>query len=296
MLIDWVTAGVAGTLAERGIELIVMKGPVVRALLYEHGEVREYLDSDVLLAEAHLPHAREVLRQLGFSLRASPPRARRREERWERDRDGVRVELHWTVWGAEAPPEEVLAALRASACPLEVGGREVKALGPGASALYLALHAAQHGRSAAATYKELELALVRLESEHWTEAAALARRIGATAAFGAGLRMTSAGATLALELGLPESSSPAALLAAEGASGTARYLEELSSLRGPRARLGYLWKVLFPPRAVMAEDRFGGRGRAGLVAAYAWRLLRGVGGLVPGLVALRRASRNTGGE
>ena len=97
MRIDHVTSVVVSRLEEIGIESLVMKGPVSRALLYE-GEIRDYIDSDVLVAEPNLPRARTAIREMGFTLEASPPLARHHAERWVRDKDGVKVELHWTIW------------------------------------------------------------------------------------------------------------------------------------------------------------------------------------------------------
>ena len=159
------------------------------------------------------------------------------------------------------------------------------ALGPGASALYLALHAVQHGRNEALTLDELELALSRLTMDRWREAAAVARRIGAMAVFATGLRMTPAGQAVADELRLPESPTRRVLLSAEDANRPARYLDDLSHLKGVRARLAFLRTVLFPPRSVMAEQRFGDRGRFGLAVAYGWRLIRGLGRLPAALTA-----------
>ena len=116
------TSRVVSRFAEIGIDAIVMKGPVFRALLYEEGQVRNYGDSDLLVPEADLSAARAAIREMGFTFQPSPPMARKHADRWEKDEDGVRVEVHWTIWGAEAPPGQVFAGLREGVQELELAG------------------------------------------------------------------------------------------------------------------------------------------------------------------------------
>ena len=63
--IDALTAEVAGAFGREGIEMLVLKGPVLAKWLYP-GEVRPYNDSDLMVAPEDRARAVGVLERLGF--------------------------------------------------------------------------------------------------------------------------------------------------------------------------------------------------------------------------------------
>ena len=63
--VDALTAEVAGAFGREGIETLVLKGPVLSRWLYP-GEVRRYVDSDLMVAPGNRARAVGVLERLGF--------------------------------------------------------------------------------------------------------------------------------------------------------------------------------------------------------------------------------------
>jgi len=296
--VDQVTGEVVSALRAAGVPSIVLKGPAIHEALYADGGLRPYSDSDVLVPAKHIDRAREVAEKLGFEKWLAgddvPSGLYVHATDYERPGDGARLDLHWTVPEAEAPPERVWQAFAADARPLTVGGVETLVPGQAALALHTALHAARHavlhGRSLTKPARDLQRALDHVSREDWQRALDLAEGLDALESLSAGLRVLPDGARLAAELGLPEPRSVRHLIGQGDAPRTALGLDALATQQGLRPRLRMLGRALVPPRAYMPVwFPRAGRGAAWMAAGYLWRPLWLAGRAVPSVLAWRRA-------
>jgi Uncharacterised nucleotidyltransferase len=209
--LDTTAAEVVTAFEEAGVDVLLLKGAALAALLYLPGEHRGYSDIDLLVAPRGRDAAEQQLTALGFVntdaihgvddvagvvhahswLRTGP--------------DSVElpmVDLHWRFPGSTAEPSSVWDALTAHRIVLEVAGRPVGVLDRSGQAMHLATHAAQHGLAFDKHLNELTLAVERWAPEVWDAGAALAEEIGASEPFAAGLRLVPDGAALASRLSL----------------------------------------------------------------------------------------------
>jgi Uncharacterised nucleotidyltransferase len=298
---DAVTAEAADAFAAAGIESIVLRGPSVARHLYRADERRAYGDADLLVRRDCTGNAGDVLRELGFrdvtGLGRAPNDRPAWSSTWARERDGGTVDLHWTVVGAQAPPEAVWVALAAHAEPLQVARRGLVGLNASATALIIALHAAQHGITASHVGDDLTRALALVPRETWEQATQLAERIDAAAAYGFGLRLLPAGADLADSLGLLRPPSVETILRAENAPATALGFDWLSQTPGLGSKARFVAGKVAPDRTFVRvwfpPARRGGS--LTLVLGYVWRplwLLWHAPGGVRAWSAARRAARD----
>jgi hypothetical protein len=291
--VDAVTAEVVRALDVADCPSLLLKGAALRDALYGDGALRTYGDSDLLVSPSDLARAAEVLRELGFALvldhREHTNVAQPRAQEWLRAPND-HVDLHWQIAGVEAPASEAWDVLWARSVALEVGRAQVRVLDRVGIALMVALHAAHHGTTVAKPLADLERALDQISTADWQEAAALARALDATEAFGAGLRLVPAGAQLAHALGVGAGvSSVVSLMASSQPPGALGLLRALDA-RGARART--VREALFPSPAFMRATYPGARGgRGALVIAYANRLSARVRSLPRAVAAVRAARR-----
>jgi hypothetical protein len=164
---------------------------------------------------------------------------------------------------------------------------------PAASALIVALHAAQHGVAEAKPMGDLALAVGRLELDAWRQAAALASELGGGEAFAAGLRLDPGGRYLADALRLPKAAPRGVRLRASTPPDTTIGFERLATTAGIGARLRLVARELVPSHEFMHATYPGARnGRWGLLKQYLARPFRLAAKLPRGLLAwLRIASR-----
>jgi hypothetical protein len=186
------------------------------------------------------------------------------------------IDLHRWLSGADAAPELAWDALLARRAWIEVGGHRAAVLDPAGQAMHLALHAAQHGAAYGRQLDELALALERWPADVWDVAAALAAQIGASRAFGAGLRLLPRGAAEAERLGLPLTQEEDWTIRHRAARprGTfhMRALAEASSVS---ERLSVVRRALLPSRAWMVrQDPAAADSTLRLIGAYATHLAR----------------------
>src|SRR3972149_2168438 len=80
LAVDVATGEVVAALREAGIRSVVLRGPALARQVYAAGELRPYVDVDLLVAPGEEEAANAVLSQPGFALGASapPPAARPR--------------------------------------------------------------------------------------------------------------------------------------------------------------------------------------------------------------------------
>jgi hypothetical protein len=201
------------------------------------------------------------------------------------------IDLHCTLWGVGATPAEVWAELAPSAVTIQLGGDEVRALAPAARALHIALHAAQDGGLVGKGMMDLERGLEVLPEETWREAATLAEKLDATAAFATGLRFSERGERLADELALNEASVAGMLRVS--LVPLAQGIEHLATVPGLRAKFRLALSELFPRPAFMRwwAPRLTRFGPAGLALAYVWRPIWIAMRAGPALLEWRRARR-----
>lgn len=266
----------AAALSDAGIRSVVLKGPSIGRWLYDTTQERSYGDSDLLVAPGEIHAAEKVIGALGYRRRGEALAGDRPWDAlyWMRPRDGAALDLHRTLTGIEVSPETAWIVLSAETEVVTLRGEDIEVLNQPARALHLALHAADHGFTSDRPLKELALALGTLPEDLWREAADLAVKLEATAAFAAGLRMLPEGGELAARLGLPTNDSVEAALRASPATRHALGLQWLLQTKGPGAKASLLVRKLAPPPTYMrAWSRLAQKGSPGLVLAYAWRPL-----------------------
>jgi hypothetical protein len=295
--IDSVTAEVTTELQARGVPLVLLKGPSIARWLYRDGTARHYADTDLLVPPEAEPRAQEVLRAIGFEAEVGvgvPDPGVADMHQWTRA--GTHVELHVSLVGIGASPQEVWSALGAQTVEMEVADAQVPVLGLAQRTFHVALHAAQHGAAEAQPMADLERAVDQLPRELWAQAAAIARRLRASAAFAAGLRLSPAGAALADELALPLASTVETVLRAQSSPPLALGFQRLHNAPGARARLRRVLRHVIPSPAFMRWwSPLARRGYGGLALTYLWRPIWVAWHLVPGWRAWRGARRTTVG-
>jgi hypothetical protein len=274
--VDQVTAEVVAALRAQGVRPILLKGPAFAQWLYDEGELRPYVDTDLLVAPEHQEIAAQVLADLGFVDEMATAAAHEVDDHSRTFTRGGRarqeVDLHFTLAGAHAHPDEVWVEFASGTETVTIAGEDVDIPSLPARALHVTLHAAQGDHGTTQHLDDLVRAVVRVERDTWRDAALLAERLGATGAFVAGLERLPSGRSLLSELGveaddalyerLRTGTPPPMTL------GVARLLER----RDRRGLARELFREVIPSRAFMRVwSPLAARGPAGLAAAYAWR-------------------------
>jgi len=175
------------------IESILLKGPTIADWLYP-GELRPYVDADLLVSPDQVMRAASVLEDLGFSPfdRHVSPHA----HPWIRGSDGAQVDLHVTIWGPHRPAQRVWEELRRSVEVRRIAAIHVQVLNQPARTLHVALHAAQHRDNRPQTREDLRRAIDGAPLEVWLEAERLADRLWALGEMSDGLLLEPAGQAL----------------------------------------------------------------------------------------------------
>jgi hypothetical protein len=300
MHLDRVAADLIHQLEARSVPSLLLRGPAIIRHLYSVAEPRDYADIDLLVAPELNSAAHTVLRENGFELRDEIGRTRDDRPAWSRTWfrtvDGVYVDLHRTIVGADADASTVWAVLSGHAERFELSRRVVRGLDAEATAAVVALHAAQHGSQTSRTLNDLGHALDRLPDASWVAADGIAERLAARPSFAAGLRLLPQGASLAERLALPHQASTAIILRAATAPPTALGFDWLASRPGVTAKATFVARKFVPPVEFMrAWSPLAREGTAGLLAAYAWRpvwlLVHALPGMRAWLEARREARR-----
>jgi hypothetical protein len=287
--VDAVTGEIVSKLRGEGVRPILLKGPSIAAWLYADGTPRPYSDTDLMVGPQALQPASGALRAAGF--REQPGVS---SFTWFRRTDGSVVDLHSTLFGVEAPPEEAWAALSEGTENMRIAGLDIETLSRPARLLYVALHAAQHeSDSFERPLEDLERALRQVDEGYWNEAAGLANRLRAAPTFAAGLRLHPDGAGLAVRLGLPHDRPLMLSLREQGGGSPMVTLERLATAQGLGARLRLLARRFAPPPDYMRwrYPALARRGWLGLGLAYVWRPLSIMPKLPAAVMAWKRARR-----
>jgi Uncharacterised nucleotidyltransferase len=270
--------------AAAGVEPLVLKGAALARTLYRSDESRGYFDVDLLVAPEDLSAVGQVLDGMGYGnvteLQGVDDVAGiLHAQMWARvvpEFGNLTVDLHYRLYGCEAPPQMVWQALSARHMLIDVAGRRVRILGRPALALHLALHTAQHGPEDLKAAADLNRGLERWSPEIWRQAADLAAELRAVEAFAAGLRLVPGGDLVARRL---ELRAPDALLwqidhRGERPRGTF-HMQAFAEARGLRERMNLLRRSLLPRRAwIVWEYPQAANSRLRLFAAYCAHILR----------------------
>jgi len=292
LLLDRCAVEAVAALDASGVRTIVLKGPAVAGWLYGDGTFRGYKDCDLLVSPADLPAAGAVLSRLGYRtyrrIRGDRPSA---GQPWRRDPEGAVIDLHHSLWGIAARPDEAWQMLSVRTERLALAGATVEILSAPARTLNLSLHAVAH-RGAGVPLEDLRRGLDLVAEPTWREAAGLAARLGATAPFAAGLWLLPAGRALAARLELPEVSTVEVEIRLLGAPSTSLGWWWFRRQPGIGAKAGYLLRKLVPPPSYMPLWwPPAGRGKGWLALAYAGRPFWLVLHAPRALASLRAAER-----
>lgn len=293
LIVDRTTVEVWEELRRREVDALLLKGPTLARWLYRVEHARTYSDTDLLVAPDAVDAVEEVLVSLGFEL----PPIYSDEERpgyehaWVRRRDGVRVDLHWSLVGAGVEPAVTWSVMWREAVPFELHGTEVTALSEAGRALHVALHAAQHGDELGSAMDDLERA-VRAERSAWTRAHELALSLDAVHAFSAGLRLDARGAEIADDFGLPKEVPLDVAMRAAAVPPHALSLQWFLSQKGLGRKVRLIAGNLFPPPRFMREwSPVARKGKMGLLLAYLWRPFSLLARLALAAAVLKRSRR-----
>ncbi len=290
--LDHVAAEVSAALRRADIPVVLLKGAALATWLYDDGAVRPYGDIDLLVAPAEHSRAEAVLVSLGFDdwrLGLSPLEAAAHAREWARD--GVYVDLHHSLWGVGLDPALAWLLLVEGTETLAVGGGQLSVLGRPAQALHVALHAAQHGPRHPKPAQDLARALTRLPIDTWQQAAALAGRLGAAEAMGAGLRLAAGGPDLAARLGLPSRAPLVVEVSATSRARGAKALAKVIATPGIGPKSVRAARLAVPSCSlVRLSVPFAARSRAGLAVGYVWLVLSRIRRLPRAAVGVARVS------
>jgi hypothetical protein len=271
LAIDKVTAEVINSFEASGIDVLLVKGPVIAAWLYR-GDVREYTDGDLVVSPANWDRAVAQLEAMGFHdfLREleHPRMASEAGTGFLRGTDSI--DLHSTLPGLRADPLDVWQELSATAESMAVGGRTVRVPNRAGVLMHIALHAVHHVEGK--PIEDLARAVRVASDDDWRAAASLAARLGGLEAFASGLRLLPEAALVSERLDLADTRSieydlrSAQVPLAEG-------LHDLLTAP-PTVKVRILARELFPTPAFMRwGSALARRGRFGLIASYPLRWL-----------------------
>jgi hypothetical protein len=282
--LDAALVEVVDACAAVGVEPLVLKGAALARTLYRSDESRGYFDVDLLVASEDLSAVGQVLDDMGYrnvtELQGVDDVAGiLHAQMWSRlvpEFGNLTVDLHWRLYGCEAPPQIVWQALSARHMLIDVAGRRVRTLDRPGLALHLALHTAQHGPDDLKAAADLNRGLERLSPEIWCQAADLAVELQAVEAFAAGLRLVPGGDLLARRLELPAAESLLWQIAHRGERPRGTFhMQAFTEARGLIERIKLLRRSLLPKRAwIVWEHPQAARSRVRLFAAYCAHILR----------------------
>lgn len=142
------TRRMAKALADRGIEVILLKGIYLARFTYDEPALRNMADVDVMVRRDRLAEAEAVYLAQGYGPQPRPDVdefCRRSNHLAKLVKPGVPVvEVHWAIERPTSPFTIDLDGLWARAVSLELDGVPVKALAPEDALLHLAVHLSYH--------------------------------------------------------------------------------------------------------------------------------------------------------
>jgi hypothetical protein len=259
------------TFEASGVEFVVLKGPTFAHGPYPDPSWRPFADLDLLVRGRDWRRACEVLEAEGYHRDLPEPR-RGFDERFGKAAThtgpgGLQVDLHRTLvlgpFGLWLDPD----GLFDRAERFELAGRTLLRLNDTALLLHAAMHASLGWRPPFLLSVRDVAQVAESGAVDWEEARVLARRWRLAAvvrhAFGAGVEM----------LGIHPPEEAAGLLALSPRRREVRALEAytterrgrggmalstIGAIHGPRAKLAYVWGLIFPDRRFLTARMGGG--------------------------------------
>lgn len=296
--VDALTAEVARALGGEGIETLVLKGPVIARWLYP-GEVRPYVDSDLMVAPDDRARAVGVLERLGF-MELSPwmPTPLSLDPggtAFNRPGDGM-VDLHCQLPGLDGNPDAIWGRLAASTARQVIAGVELRVPDRDSVLLHVVLHAAHHANQVdGKPLEDLRRALALVAEADWSSALEFARAYQGVQAFAAGLRLLPEGENLARRLDLGEVRSFQHEIRREDNVIAEELYALLSAEAGIRRKLVIAASDIFPrPDYMRWWSPLARRGKLGLAGAYLWRTIWIIGQAPAAIHTLWRIQRAKG--
>jgi hypothetical protein len=297
--VDALTVEVASAFAGEGIGTVVLKGPVLARWLYP-GEVRSYVDSDVMVAPENRARAVGVLGRLGFAEHCawmpSPLSLDSGGTAFNRPGEGM-VDLHCQLPGLDGDPEAFWGRLAARAERQVIAGVELRVPDREMVLLHVVLHAAHHANQVdGKPLEDLRRALALVKEAEWSRALELARAYRGVPAFAAGLRLLPEGKDLARRLDLGEVRSFQHEIRREDNVIAEELYALLSCEVGVRRKLVVAASDIFPRPDYMRwwSPLARRRGRLGLAGAYLWRVIWIIGQAPAAIHTLWRIQRAKG--
>lgn len=297
--VDEFTAEVAGAFGREGIETLVLKGPVLAKWLYP-GEVRPYVDSDLMVAPENRARAVSVLERLGFAEHLpwmpTPLSLDPGGTAFNRPGGGM-VDLHCQLPGLDGAPNAFWGRLAASTNRQVIAGVELRVPDRDVVLLHVVLHAAHHADQVdGKPLEDLRRALARVEEAEWSSALELAREYRGLPAFAAGLRLLPEGRDLARKLDLAEVRSFQHEIRCEDNVIAEELYALLSADVGIGRKLTIAASDIFPrPDYMRWRSALARRGKLGLAGAYVWRAVWIIGQAPRAIHTLWRIQRAKGG-
>lgn len=275
--VDALMAKVAGMFGREGIETLVLKGPVLARWLYP-GDVRPYIDCDLMVAPRDRARAVSVLERLGFAeycaWMPTPLSLDPGGTAFNRPGEAM-VDLHCQLPGLDGDPDVIWGRLAASAERQLIAGVELRVPDRDTVLLHVVLHAAHHANQVdGKPLEDLRRAFALVEEAEWFRALELARAYGGVPAFAAGLQRLPEGRDLALRLGLGEVRSFQHEIRREDNVIAEELYALLSTEVGIRQKLVIAASDVFPrPDYMRWWSPLARRGKLGLAGAYLWRMI-----------------------
>lgn len=297
LVLDGAGAQFAAALERVGVPSMILKGPAIVRRLYVDSAFRPYVDIDVLISDADLPVAADVLRGLGYVYALEQARIDERdaiEQDWWRSSDGAYIDLHVAFHGID-PAEETWSVLSAGSARQVMGGENVLFPADGALALLVALHASVTSADDSKPFEDLDRAVGVFSIDVWRDALQRAIATSSVDSMSAGLRRIAAGVSIAETLALRPSTDTELLVlsAPSDQPGSWRKVGAISLVRtlkidGFGGRVRFVLQGLFPSPAKL---RMSSGRRLPFVLAYPrhwWRALKALGSGLPLLIKARR--------
>jgi hypothetical protein len=294
-------AALLDALGEAHIPVILLKGAALAVALYDRTAQRPMCDMDLLISKDALPAFIKIIGNRGFVEYHNLGKGFEQEFKSELcyvrpDASRLAIEPHWHVFNSPSTAEKIpVEWFWRHTAPVDVRGRRAMMLSPTAALLHLAVHYYVHhsGAGLLSLYDVARLLTRWSDRIDWDELSETAKSCGYLWAVQAILREVTAvwqvplPASFVLEMdaagGIPQTeiASPSRYL---------HHIEELMSVAGWKARLTYLWILLFPSKGYL-RDRYGMREDRLALFYYGYRMIRCIVRLPSLLVAfLRRRS------
>ncbi len=275
--VDALTAEVAGAFGCEGIETLVLKGPALARWLYP-GEVRTYVDCDLMVAPGSRARAVGVIERLGFVEHCpwmpTPLSLDHGGTAFNRPGYGM-VDLHCQLPGLDGDQEAIWRRLATSDERQMIAGVELRVPDHDVVLLHVVLHAAHHANLVdGKPLEDLRRALALVEESEWWRVLELARVYRGVPALAAGLGLLPEGEDLAGRLGLGEVRSFQHKIRREDNVIAEELYALFSADAGIKRKLMIAASDIFPlPDYMRWWSPLARRGKLGLACAYLWRVI-----------------------